>query len=381
MGRIDRNRAIDALRGFSILIVMMSHGVAPIPYIIQATPWASKAIGNGVYGVSIFFVISGFLISSNVIKRFGSLNSVKIDYFYTIRAARILPCIFLFITIYFFLFISKNPDFLPSPPSMFYDGVSSLFELQYSTFYLTGGNRPGMYAFAPLWSLSVEETFYVFFPVVCFFLRSDKAIMCLAVIFVIMGPFMRPYFAQSLLFFGQIDLLSIGCITAKVVSKIHGVRALQRAALPLIAFGVMVLGGCFCLTNTREDTQWALCIIGVATAAILVGASFDSMALKAKNLISILLFPLGFLGRMSLQLYIFHIMIHMLLSPWMGVDLQFTLIVLASWLLENLFLEPVNQKIRAFYWPRGAAGSVMAVKPPLESRNVPVAAALEAKQI
>jgi peptidoglycan/LPS O-acetylase OafA/YrhL len=344
-----RNHAIDALRGFSILIVMMLHGVAPIPEFIRSTPWAVKPIANGGYGVSIFFVISGFLISSNVIRRYNALHSVQIDQFYAMRIGRILPCVLLFIALYWILFTEHTDKFVPSPPSLFYEGVTSLFQLQYGTFYLAKGNVPGMYAFSPLWSLSIEETFYVFFPVVCFLLRTDKMIVCLACAFAALGPFMRPQFADTLLFWGAVDLLSIGCIAAKIASVVRDRPTYQRLAVPLILLGIIGIGACLFLTAIRDDSQWALSVIGPSTAAILVGVSFDTVSNNSGRLSAMLLLPLSFLGRMSLQLYIFHVMARELFAPRPGQYIVLGSLIVSAWALERWLLEPANRWIRTVY--------------------------------
>jgi peptidoglycan/LPS O-acetylase OafA/YrhL len=348
-----RNRAIDALRGFSILIVMLLHRVAPTPNLIRSTPWAVKPIVNGGYGVSMFFVMSGFLISGNVLKRNGYLHKIEMEQFYAMRVGRIMPCVLLFIAVYFVLFSTNTARFVPAPPALFYDGVKSLFQLQYGSFYLTRGNVPGMIAFSPLWSLSIEETFYVFFPVVCFFLRSDRLILGLAAIFAGLGPFMRPLFPDMYLFWGAVDLLAMGCIAAKIVFAVHNRPIYRRAAIALILAGVAGLSACFFLTSIRDDSQWALSVIGLSTAALLIGVSFDSVPGGANRLLNTLLLPLGFLGRMSLQLYIFHVMVRELLIPGKGGSyLILTLLIAGAWALERWFLEPANVRIRAMYRKR-----------------------------
>jgi hypothetical protein len=67
---IHRNLLIDCLRGFSILIVVGTHGALT---------------AQGYFGVSIFFVISGFLITRNTLKRYGDLSRTHIFKFYRMR--------------------------------------------------------------------------------------------------------------------------------------------------------------------------------------------------------------------------------------------------------------------------------------------------------
>lgn len=349
MPRAERNRAIDALRGFSILCVMMLHGAAPAPDFIRSNARLVKFVANGGYGVFIFFVISGFLISSNIIARNKALSRIKIEQFYAMRAGRILPCVTLFCLVYYALMNAGVASFVPSPRSLFYDGVNSLARLQYGAFYLTRGNVPGMYAFSPMWSLSIEETFYALFPIACFFLRSDRLVVLAAAILVAIGPFMRPQFPDIVMFWGAVDLLSAGCIAAKVVSLVHDKERFQFLALPLIVVGGAVIAACFVFSNIREDQQWVLSIIGFGTATLLIGVSFDNVTTRLRGWTAFVLLPLSFLGRMSLQLYIFHVMAKELYGSILGPYWLFAALVMAAWGLERWFLEPANQRIRSLY--------------------------------
>lgn len=92
--RID---GIDALRGLAILLVLMNHvnmqlRFAHVPY-TRGLPrqLVSSLVWNGQYGVEIFFAVSGFLITSTALRRWGTLHAVSIRSFYLLRFARIAP--------------------------------------------------------------------------------------------------------------------------------------------------------------------------------------------------------------------------------------------------------------------------------------------------
>src|SRR3569832_2090429 len=95
----DRNGGIDALRGLSIVLVILNHIGIRIPLaktaLAQVLPAAflRDLNYNGYEAVFIFFVISGFLITRRAQEHWGALNRLSIRAFYVRRAARILPCL------------------------------------------------------------------------------------------------------------------------------------------------------------------------------------------------------------------------------------------------------------------------------------------------
>jgi peptidoglycan/LPS O-acetylase OafA/YrhL len=360
MYQADRNPLIDALRGCSILGVMLLHRAIPLPESIRNSEILGNFIANGSYGVSIFFVISGFLISGNIIRRNGALSNVDIAQFYAMRAGRILPCVALFIIAYFVLFQCGVGNFRPSPPSLFYGGVQNLLELSYGTFYVNGGNAPGMHAFSPMWSLSVEETFYVAFPIICFFLRFDAPIVVLAGCMVAIGPFMRPNFADLFLFFSNIDLLSLGCIAAKIAAAARDNDGLKSFGLPCTILGVFIIVGCLVFSQFQNDFQLGMSVIGFGAAVFLIGASFTTTVDKMTGIPAALLSPLCVLGRLSLPLYVFHVMIRDLFGDSREFNLEkclvLALLMAFAWCLDRWILEPLNQAVRSLYRTRPRQG-------------------------
>ena len=100
-----RNKRIDLIRGVSILLVPFHH--FNIAYrlddtaLARAFGWeAVRAVArNGNYGDTMFFVVSGFLITLNARRRWGGLGRVGARAFYGLRAARILPCLLLLLLV------------------------------------------------------------------------------------------------------------------------------------------------------------------------------------------------------------------------------------------------------------------------------------------
>ena len=100
-GTPDRNwkrlDGVDVLRGLAILFVVLNHVnmrlvIAHIHYAVGfSRPLVASLVWNGQFGVQIFFSVSGFLITSTALRRWGQLSNVSLRDFYLLRVARIAP--------------------------------------------------------------------------------------------------------------------------------------------------------------------------------------------------------------------------------------------------------------------------------------------------
>lgn len=174
-----RNPGIDLLRGLSILLVMLNHiGIRMrLTQGILATilpKWFLNDINfNGSEAVDIFFVISGFLIASNSITRWGRLGAVHARSFYIRRAARIVPCLVALVALLSLLHLAQVHDYVIHEPHQSLGGaVASAFGLYLNWYEGHTGYLPA--SWDVLWSLSIEEVFYLAFPLVCLALRKDR---------------------------------------------------------------------------------------------------------------------------------------------------------------------------------------------------------------
>lgn len=196
-----RNPRIDLIRGVSILLVLFHH--FNIAYrlddtaVARAFGWdAVRAVArNGNYGVTMFFVVSGFLITSNARRRWGGLGQVDARAFYGLRIARILPCLLLLLVVDALglaglrIFQNRPPDGGGAGPVPYW--LSHLAALTSWMNVLVGRDGWFNYPLGVLWSLSVEEAFYLAFPFACLALRTPARLAAFWAVFVLVGPAWR----------------------------------------------------------------------------------------------------------------------------------------------------------------------------------------------
>jgi len=174
---VARNAGIDWLRGLAILLVIVHH--VALPFRLPLRPswlgnWLPRRLldaisFNGYEAVFLFFVISGFLITTRMALRDGDIGRVDLRRFYAARALRILPLLVVVLAVLTALGLCGVPGFAAE------NGQHTVFGLLGSALTFTFNWYEGRTGWAPagwdvLWSLSIEEVFYVGFPLLCLWL-------------------------------------------------------------------------------------------------------------------------------------------------------------------------------------------------------------------
>ncbi len=207
-------KQIDGLRGISVLSVVLYHF---FPNIFK----------GGFVGVDIFFVISGFVISKILIEEFETTKGISLKNFYIKRIKRLFPAFFLIIFVssifsYFILLPEYLLDFSKS-------SLSSIFFSSNFYFFFKNADYAGIASnFKPLlhlWSLSVEEQFYIFFPIfLIFYLKIFKkksfifGIIIISILIYIFSLIIEQYYFRSsfYLFPTRAFQFFIGCLIARI---------------------------------------------------------------------------------------------------------------------------------------------------------------------
>jgi peptidoglycan/LPS O-acetylase OafA/YrhL len=154
-GSFGHHRSLDGLRGIAVLAVVLYH-------------FAPRQFPGGFLGVDVFFVLSGFLITSLLLVEFGTNSGFSLKGFWSRRARRLLPaavaCIIVAVALSWWLEPASSRSAVRT------QSLASLFYVNNWSAIASGSSYEGQFGhdtpLAHFWSLAVEEQFYILFPVI-----------------------------------------------------------------------------------------------------------------------------------------------------------------------------------------------------------------------
>lgn len=232
----SRIPSLDGLRAISIGLVLLAH-TSGTRFFPSITHYRNSM---GYFGVRIFFVISGFLITTLLLKELAKTGRISLKWFYIRRLFRIFPPAYTYMLVMTGLTLG---------------GIVGLgrMDLAHAFTYTVNYQAVRPWLTIHLWSLSVEEQFYLIWPAVLF-LAGRRAGLWIAASMILVAPLQAaamahwfpevPWVGKS--FQGNMDALAVGCVLAGIREKLHGLRwygAFQTSPVFLIVPAVMVAGG------------------------------------------------------------------------------------------------------------------------------------------
>lgn len=295
--RVNYRPEIDGLRALAVLSVFIFH---------LNHSW----LPGGFVGVDIFFVISGYLISSII---YAECQKEKFSFlkFYQRRIARILPLfsVVALATIICASFIYTAQDFAATGAMLVATALSVAnmkLMLQGNYFEISPDSQP----FLHYWSLSVEEQFYILYPIMLFLLmRHARRAVIYIILIVAIASFAlsvwltnhKPVWAFYLLPTRAWELL-LGCIISVLprIAVQKGVEPLN-ALLPIV--GAAVIFSSFVVINDNNTFPGWIAAVPVGGAAAII-VSTNSSANVIIRMLSTQIFV--FIGKISFSLYLWH---------------------------------------------------------------------------
>lgn len=288
---------IDGLRAFAVLSVFLYH-INP------------AFLPSGFVGVDIFFVISGFVITSSVLSNLEKFSWVE---FYCKRIKRILPMMFLVLSsvliLAILLYTNDNDIFHTTDATKAAASyVYNIYLMLHSTGYFESPSQ--QQPLLHMWSLSVEEQFYLLFPFLCYygykksFLKTNWVVL-----FLILGSLIFSEYSLRLswnnlayysLFSRAYELLT-GVSLAYYVLHFKGQYKLLCKIISITGVICLIYGVLF-LQYKPFPGLWGL-VPTIGTAFLLIGGASEKQNFITRILSCHLL---RFLGKISYSLYLWH---------------------------------------------------------------------------
>jgi peptidoglycan/LPS O-acetylase OafA/YrhL len=357
---------IDLLRGLAIFFVLMNHvnmrlRFAKIPYTkFLPTQLADFLVWNGELGVQMFFVVSGFLITSISLRRWTTLSQIKVRDFYILRFARIAPLFLLLLAVLTGLHFAHVHNYVVTARTgglgraLFAALTFHINVLEARTWYLPGN-------WDILWSLSVEEMFYFFFPLVCRVFGRGKLLIAILLTFVALGPFGRTVFThgneiwQDYSYLGGMEGIALGCLTALIVSR----TCFSKPVVWILVSGGAAIVTLSLIFSMEAHGSWLghaglhMTVLGIGTA-MFVAATTQTLW-KAPRVLT----PLLKIGQYSYEVYLTHMFVVLTFfglfldagKQMRLVPVLFVATILVSGFLgaavARLYSEPMNRVLRS----------------------------------
>ena len=315
--------SIDSLRALAVLAVIIYH--VDVNY-----------LPGGFLGVDLFFVLSGYLISSLIIKEYRKTGSLNLYNFYIRRARRLLPAVYFMITVGLVVMVLFNEVLLRK------SHLDAIFGYIYSSnwwyifhkldyFDSFGAQSP----FKHLWSLAIEEQFYMIFPLLFLLVNGKKKSkdgtykLNKNFLYVVLGLILVSLIAHILLFdinnisriyFGtdtRAFSLLIGVVGAilypmeKLHAKVTPQQNIMYSVVSLVSIATLIT----VMIYTSEYNTWLYRggFLLVAILGLIVIISSGKQHTLMSRLLSFK--PVVFIGKISYSLYLWHFPVLVLTTP------------------------------------------------------------------
>lgn len=315
-------KEIDGLRAVAVIPVIVFH----------AFP---SHLPGGFAGVDVFFVISGFLITSIIIKDYN-LQSFEFLKFWKRRIRRIIPALlfmaFTVLTLSLILLYKNDHEQIGKVSLASLFSVSNIYLWTLTRNYW--GPQPESSMFLHTWSLSLEEQFYLIFPIIAVGILKvyPRILPTICLIFTILGYCLysthSPDHPQASFYLLPCRFweIAIGCSISLFFRKI---KSLSGRVTPyfqdmLSWLGLLLITIGYCWLDNSKSLGWGLILpTGGAALFILFGHSNKNSAnlfLSSK--------PLVFIGKISYSLYLLHWPIIQFTNHFDSIPISISLIVL-----------------------------------------------------
>jgi peptidoglycan/LPS O-acetylase OafA/YrhL len=374
---LQRNAGIDLLRGLAIVFVLLNHLGLPMRLPLKASALADvlpvrllQALNyNGYEAVFVFFVISGFLIAGNALERWGSLARIDLTAFYVRRFARIVPCLVALLAVLALLHGLGLQDYtIHRTGQSLGRALLAALGLHLNWYEGQTGYLPG--SWDVLWSLSIEEVFYLGFPLACLLLRRTRVLVPLLLVLALSLPWTRGALDGNVIWQEKAYLPGMAAIATGVLGALWFARG---ARLSPPACRLLRLSGALGLLGATLGGRWLWPLLHEGVMLLLTGSTLALLLAFRSEPPRV---PRGLRwlcswGRLSYEIYLSHMFVVyaiVRLYRWSGADarsgfLWYLPAFVLCWALGVLVMRgwsaPCERRLRG-RWLRDAADVEMA---------------------
>ena len=306
--------ALDGMRGFAVLAVIMYH--AQVPF-----------FRGGFIGVDIFFVLSGFLITSLLVREFYSQQHIDLKNFYVRRVLRLGPALGVFLA----SFASLSLLMLDAEQARS-NIIDTLITLFYFTNWSWAFHLHPPHFLAHTWSLAIEEQFYIIWPILLIallrFVHSYRNIICAITVLLLSSWVTRIFLAVGGASLDRLyngldtrgDELLTGCLLGIILSSnlINMHRQRQLESVLKFTGPLSVISLILCSIFMRWQSIY-MYYCGFSVIELSVSIIILDIFLSRKSLVNriLLIKPMVWIGRLSYGLYLWHFLIFSTMR-WLG---------------------------------------------------------------
>lgn len=333
--------SLDGVRGCSILLVLVGHMLLP-----------TNLVGVSAIGLKVFFVLSGFLITRLLFAENKHSGGINLRNFYVRRLLRLYPVIIAYVCITSAVLWLRGQSVPPLElVSVF------LYFVNYLVIYYEHFGQPFTLPVGMLWSLSVEEHFYLFAPVALVLARGDPRkmlILALSICVISLGLRLiyahnEPGIVNTLELYWRsetrFDSIAYGVVLACLPETERGRRLIgTMTTTPVWLASVAIMLATFAIRDSYFQNTWRFTFQGIALIPILAGVIYASTIPLFNRMLNLPV--LAWVGALSYSLYVWHGAIIFffagwldtlphLVVPWVEIALSFLLAVLSYYMLEK----------------------------------------------
>ena len=291
---------LDGIRAIAVLIVIIAH-------------FGLTNLIPGGFGVTVFFFISGFLITRLLLAEARTKGKIHLKDFYIRRIVRLYPALIFMVVGSTALYLGLGQG---GPKPLEFTAALGYFTNIYQVAVRAGGELPFM-PWTHLWSLAVEEHFYLIFPLLMvvfgvFKRRLIWALMGLLALVPLWRLFTYSTFEtlpvvdyNYMMTDARIDSIVWGCLLSVLLDKDVREGLFQKLIgwLPIIGAGAILLL-CFALRDESFRYIWRYSLQGAALFVLVLNLYFFQPVRWSLGILE--LWPLVWMGRLSYPLYLWH---------------------------------------------------------------------------